>query len=81
MKNESATKFIAFLAIIATPFALGAFVLAWAPASQYSFTDPQYDGYVPPRDIAGLVERTQDSTVTVNCDLSKKRVTSEAVGS
>ena len=72
MKNESATKFIAFLAIIATPFALGAFVLAWAPASQYSFTDQQYDGYVPPRDIAGLVERTQDSTVTVNCDLSKK---------
>jgi serine protease Do len=36
MKEEESNKFIAFLAIIATSFALGAFFLAWAPAQQYT---------------------------------------------
>jgi len=67
MKNTDSNKFIAFLAIIATPFALGAFLLTWAPSAQYSYEDPASDGYVPPRSIEKLVERTQESTVTVWC--------------
>jgi S1-C subfamily serine protease len=68
MRDTDSNKFIAFLAIIATPFALGAFLLTWAPSAQYSYEDPASDGYVPPRSIEKLVERTQESTVTVWCD-------------
>ena len=66
--KQDANKFIAYLAIIATPFALGAFVLAWSPAQQFSSENPAGDGYVPPRSIEKLVERTQESTVTVWCE-------------
>jgi S1-C subfamily serine protease len=68
MRDTDSNKFVAFLAIIATPFALGAFLLTWAPSAQYSYEDPASDGYVPPRSIEKLVERTQESTVTVWCD-------------
>jgi len=68
MRETDPNKFIAFLAIIATPFALGAFLLAFGPAAQYVTEDPAGDGYVPPRSIAQLVDRTQESTVTVWCD-------------
>jgi serine protease Do len=74
MKQET-NKFIAYLAIIATPFALGAFVLAWSPAQQFGNEDPAGDGYVPPRSIERLVERTQESTVTVWCDPDKGKGT------
>jgi len=73
--REETNKFIAYLAIIATPFALGAFVLAWSPAQQFSNEDPAGDGYVPPRAIQTLVERTQESTVTVWCDPKKGKGT------
>jgi S1-C subfamily serine protease len=66
--REDSNKFIAYLAIIATPFALGAFLLTWAPSMQYSNEDPSADGYVPPRSIQALVDRTQESTVTIWCD-------------
>ena len=66
MKQDT-NKFIAYLAIIATPFALGAFFLAWSPAQQFSNEDPAGDGYVPPRSVQVLVDRTQESTVTVWC--------------
>jgi S1-C subfamily serine protease len=68
MRDTDSNKFVAFLAIIATPFALGAFLLTWAPSFQYSNEDPSSDGYVPPRSIEKLVERTQESTVTVWCE-------------
>jgi serine protease Do len=68
MRDTDSNKFVAFLAIIATPFALGAFLLTWAPSAQYSYEDPASDGYVPPRSIEKLVERTQESTVTVWCE-------------
>jgi hypothetical protein len=68
MRDTDSNKFVAFLAIIATPFALGAFLLTWAPSIQYSNEDPAGDGYVPPRSIQTLVDRTQESTVTVWCD-------------
>ena len=67
MNESGSRKFTAFLAIIGTPFALGAFLLAWSPAAQYADSDPKHDGYVQPRSIGTLVERTQQSTVTVFC--------------
>ena len=71
MRDTDSNKFIAYLAIIATPFALGAFLLTWAPSIQYANEDPAADGYVPPRIIQQLVDRTQESTVTVWCEPSK----------
>jgi len=71
MKDTDSNKFIAFLAIIATPFALGAFLLTWAPSVQYANEDPSSDGYVPPRIVGQLVDRTQESTVTVWCEPAK----------
>ena len=67
MENNIAQKIIAFATILALPFALGAFVLAWAPAQQFDLSDPRGDGYVPPRSIEKLVLRVQDSTVTLFC--------------
>ena len=58
MRDKDSNTFIAYLAIIATPFALGAFLLTWAPSIQYANEDPSSDGFVPPRIIAQLVERT-----------------------
>ena len=68
MRDTDPNKFIAYLAIIATPFALGAFLLTWAPSAQFASEDPAGDGYVPPRSTHALVERTQESTVTVWCE-------------
>ncbi len=67
MKDSASNKFVAALAIIATPFALGAFMLAWSPSDQFHRSDPHHDGYVQPRRIGELVERTQESTVSVFC--------------
>jgi S1-C subfamily serine protease len=77
MSESPANKFVAFLVIVAAPFAMGAFFLAWAPAQQYSLTDPRSDGYVQPRDINKLVNNTSRSTVSVFCDVPKK----EGIGS
>jgi serine protease Do len=67
--NESeSNKFVAYLLIIAAPFALGAFLLAWSPSQQFSSENPASDGYVPPRSINNLVDQTQASTVTVWCE-------------
>lgn len=68
MTESPATKFIAAILIVVAPFAMGAFFLAWGPAGQYQVTDPKNDGYVPPRIIEQLLERTQESTVTVWCE-------------
>ena len=73
MSESPSTKFIALVTIVAAPFALGAFMLAWAPAQQFSNTNPASDGYVPPRSISKLVEKTQTSTVTVFCAPSDKK--------
>jgi len=73
MKNTEPNKFVVYLAIIAAPFALGAFFLTWAPSAQFANEDPAGDGYVPPRSIEQLVERTQESTVTVWCDTSSPK--------
>ena len=70
LMRDDANKFVTYLAIIAAPFALGAFFLTWAPSAQFANEDPAGDGYVPPRSIQSLVERTQESTVNVRCELS-----------
>ena len=72
MSQTPANKFIAAIVIVSAPFAMGAFFLAWSPAAQYANSDPKHDGYVQPRSIEKLVERTQDSTVTVFCKNGKK---------
>ena len=64
MRDTDTNKFVAALAIIATPFALGAFILAWSPAAQYELEDPKRDGYVQPRIVSevprgGLVRSVQ----------------------
>lgn len=71
MRNTDSNKFVAALAIIATPFALGAFMLAWAPAGQFAAEDPKHDGYVQPRSVSDLVDKAAESTVTVWCDANK----------
>ena len=71
MSQTPANKFIAAIVIVSAPFAMGAFFLAWSPAAQYAASNPEYDGYVQPRNLAGLVEQTQKSTVTVYCDSTK----------
>jgi S1-C subfamily serine protease len=68
MTDTDSNKFVAYLAIIAAPFALGAFFMAWAPSAQYASEDPASDGYVPPRSIQQLVDLTQSSTVTIWCE-------------
>jgi S1-C subfamily serine protease len=67
MENNLAQKITAFATIIALPFALGAFLLTWAPAQQFYLSDPRGDGYVPPRNIEKLITNVQDSTVTIFC--------------
>jgi len=73
MSHSDSNKFVAMLAIIAVPFALGAFILAWSPSNQFHRSDPQRDGYVQPRSIGDLVEKTQASTVSVYCEVSKTK--------
>ena len=41
MRDTDTNKFVAALAIIATPFALGAFMLVWAPVGQFAAEDPK----------------------------------------
>jgi len=77
MSQTSGNKFIAAIVIVAAPFALGAFLLAWAPAGQFQLTNPHNDGYVQPRDVGGVVANTSRSTVSVFCDIPGK----EGIGS
>jgi S1-C subfamily serine protease len=71
MSESPANKFIAFIVIVAAPFAMGAFFMAWSPSQQYQLTDPRRDGYVQPRDINSIVNHTTRSTVSVFCDVPK----------
>ena len=71
--DQSQSKFLAFLAIIATALAGGAFALSWQSSSHFFDFSPANDGFVAPRDIGKVLEETQDSTVQVNCDVSKKK--------
>ncbi len=71
--ENSANRFVAILAIIATPLAAGAFLMAWGPGNHYFDFSPANDGYVAPRDISTMIYETEKSTVTVICDVSKTR--------
>ena len=72
MSESPANKFVSFLVIIAAPFAMGAFFLAWAPANHYEISNPAIDGYVQPRDVNKIVNDTSRSTVSVFCDAPRK---------
>jgi S1-C subfamily serine protease len=71
MSESPANKFITFIVIVAAPFAMGAFFMAWSPSQQYQLTDPKYDGFVAPRSISDTVKHTARSTVTVYCEISE----------
>lgn len=77
MNEQPANKFVALLVIVAAPFAMGAFFLAWSPAQQYQLTNPRSDGYVQPRDVNKIVNQTSRSTVSVFCDVPGR----ESIGS
>ncbi len=70
--NEASNRFVAFLAIIATPLAAGAFLMSWGPGNHWFYFAPANDGHVAPRDISSMVDRVQESTVTVFCDVGKR---------
>jgi len=66
--NNQSNKFTAFLAILATPFALGAFILSSQSNDILTFSDPKNNGYVAPRDLNKVIEHSQKSTVTIECN-------------
>jgi len=70
--NEASNRFVAFLAIIATTLAAGAFLMSWGPGNHWFDFSPAKDGYVAPRDISSMVDRVQESTVTVFCDVGNR---------
>ena len=74
MENNIAQKITAFATILALPFALGAFILTWAPAQQFYLSDPRGDGYVPPRGIEKLITKVQESTVTIFCEPNDPKI-------
>jgi hypothetical protein len=47
MTNSASNNFVATLAIIATHFALDAFILALPPSDQFHQSNPKSDGSVP----------------------------------
>jgi S1-C subfamily serine protease len=57
-----------------TSIAVGvvAICIALPPFNQYRATNPENDGYVQPRSVSNLVEKTQKSTVTIYCEYGKK---------
>lgn len=69
--DQSSNKFVAFLAILATPLAAGAFLLSWAPSNHFNNSSPSNDGFVAPRDIGSLIDDIQASTVSVMCRVGK----------
>lgn len=66
-KQDNSTRFIAFLAIIATPFALGAFLLSSLGNGILREMDPTESGYASPRDMSSLITNSQNSTVMIEC--------------
>lgn len=56
---------------IALTISITALALILPIFNQFRQSDPQTDGYVPPRNISKLVEKTQASTVTIYCEYGK----------
>ena len=65
--DNHALRFLLVLSIITAPLAAGAFIFGFQPAKHFTNFSPSNDGYVPPRNIGGIVEQTQESTVGVWC--------------
>lgn len=58
--------------VLSVAVGITALSIALPVFNQYSNTNPESDGYVQPRSISNLVEKTQKSTVTVYCEYGKK---------
>ena len=71
INRDNRTGFVAFLGIIATPFALGAFLLSLLSAGVLNEMDPRENGYVAPRNMNQLITNSQNSTVMIECDSKK----------
>lgn len=70
-KRENSSGFIAFFIIIATPFALGAFLLSLLSAGILKEMDPRESGYAIPRNMNQLITNSQNSTVMIECDINE----------
>lgn len=66
-KQDLSTKFVAFLAIVSTPFALGAFLLTFSSNGILNEMDPFENGYAAPRNTGELIADSQNSTVMIEC--------------
>lgn len=66
-KRSDTSGFIAFVVIITTPFALGAFLLSLLSQGILKEMDPVESGYVAPRDMNRLITESQNSTVMIEC--------------
>lgn len=67
IKKLESSAYISFLAIIATPFALGAFLLSSISHGILKESDPVESGYAVPRDMNHLITESQNSTVMIEC--------------
>jgi hypothetical protein len=70
--NKVTRRAAGALAVIAVLLAGTGIYLRIGPYLHYKNTDPSQDGFVQPRSIEGLVNKVQESTVTVFCDYSKE---------
>ena len=66
-RSDNSTRFTTFLVIIATPFALGAFLLSSIGNGILKEMNPKESGYAVPRDMSTLIENSQNSTVIIEC--------------
>ena len=66
-RSDNSTRFTTFLVIIATPFALGAFLLSSIGNEILKEMNPKESGYAVPRDMSTLIENSQNSTVIIEC--------------
>lgn len=66
-------RFLLILSIITAPLAAGAFVFSFDSSRHFSNHGPSGDGYVPPRDIGAIVDKTQASTLIVTCNVPGER--------
>jgi serine protease Do len=71
MKTKLRSVFIPVTLTITLFLASGAFYMSWNLQTRYLDASPNVDGYVSPRSVADLVEQTQESTVTVYCEIDK----------
>ena len=66
-RNANVWRFATLATIVAVALL---FSSIRGPLEQYRISDPVENGYVEPRDYAGIVNKLESSVVTVFCDVS-----------